>query len=275
MTQILSGILIVGLLATPSIGQEPSNSPIPVAAPQVTGASDAAAQPKEQAPKLHITGGIRAPKPLYQPEAVYPREARKKHLVGKCNIVLTVNTSGMPQDMHVTRCSNPVFASASLAATSKYRFNPGMTVEGKPVPVQVHVVIMFRLIGEPDVVDPIRYSLGTPPGTLTTGPDADGIYALTNAITSPTVTEFIDQGYGAAAFNMQGENSCEMLLTLDAKGKPDSASPIHCAPEKLESLAEKSLMASRYQPAMLEGKPVPVRLLVHMEYGDLPGHTNP
>ena len=223
-----------------------------------------------QVQKLDMKAGMHPPKAIYQPEAEYSPEARKKQIDGKCLISMIVDAHGMPQNVHVVRCSDPVFAQPSLTSTSKYRFNPALAAGGNAVAVVIEIEVDFRIDGLPEVADPIRLGFGSPPGTNSPGPDAAGTYPLMKGMSPPIITKYNDKGYGQMSFSREGKSPCEIVLTIDAKGKPSDAVVSKCEPEGLAVVAIKSLTASKYKPGQVNGKAVPTRTLIHLEYGDFP-----
>lgn len=220
--------------------------------------------------KLDLKSGMHAPTAIYQPEAEYSQEARQKFIDGKCLIAMVVDINGLPQNVHTVRCSDPTFAQPGLTSTTKYRFRPATSADGKPIAVLIYVEVDFQIDGAPKVVDPIRYGFATPPGITSSAPDANGVYPLTKGTTVPTITSYIDQGYGAMAFASEGKSACDITLTINAKGKPSDPVVLHCDREGLGAPAIKSLMASKYKPASLNGKTISIRALIHLEYGDFP-----
>jgi hypothetical protein len=182
---------------------------------------------------------------------------------------MIVDRKGVPESVHVIRCTDPVFAPMSLASTSRYRFQPATTADGRPVAVRISVEVNFQIDGGREINEPIRLGFGSPPGTVSSMPDANGIYTYSKAITPPAVIKFVDKGYSSTAFVREGNSPCELILTLDVKGKPVSAIPTGCEPQVLAQGAAKTLLASRYKPAVLGGSAIPVRVLVHLEYGEL------
>jgi hypothetical protein len=220
--------------------------------------------------KLDLKAGMHPPKATYQPEAEYSPEARQKHIDGKCLISMVVGINGLPQDVHVIRCSDRLFAQPSMASTTKYKFRPATKADGNPVAVEIFVEVDFRIDGAREVVDPIRSGFATPPGVTSSEPDTNGIYPLTKIETAPTFVMYKDQGYGTLAFSAKGRSVCEVILTIDVKGKPSHPAIYHCDRDGLAEPAMKSLLASKYKPAIKNGEPVSVRALVHLEYGDFP-----
>lgn len=209
-------------------------------------------------------GAVRPPRLLSNIEAEYPCEARQNGS-GMCSVALTVDVEGKPADVHLVRCTDPVFAKNRLLAVSKFRFAPATTPDGAPVAFSLTVIIDFHLegFGIPHV--PVRCGLGTPENTASTGRDSAGVYPLTKLRDPPVMTGFVDEGYEQAAFRLQGVGACDAVLTIDKKGKPSNLGAVHCERDFLEGPAAQSLLESRYTPGRLNGKAVPVRASVHLE----------
>jgi TonB family protein len=224
-----------------------------------TGANQQAGEPSEK---------VNPPRPLNQVDAEFSPEARQKSINGRCMVAVTVDTEGRPQEIHVVRCTDPVFAQSSLDAVGKYRFQPATAQGGKPVAANISVEISFRQNGGPDPGLPIRCGFSSPPGISSSAPDADGVYPLTKLVDSPTMEHFSDDGYGNLAFHLVGSGACDVVLTIDAKGKPTNEQAPHCEKTVLELPAARSLLKSRYKPGSMNGKAVPVRVSVHLELGE-------
>jgi hypothetical protein len=213
---------------------------------------------------------ISRPQPLNNVDARFSDEAREKRINGRCRGSITVDVRGMPQDIKLIRCTDPSFQASSLAAVGQYRFKPAMTPDGKPIPVKINVEISYHMDGGRDSGPPIRYRFSTPPGTTTSEPGPDGVYSLTQSATPPTMVKFTDERYGEAAFPLEGNGDCDILLTINAKGKASDAVVTHCEQPSLEKPAVQSLLKSHYKPGSVNGVAVPIRTSIHLEYGGVP-----
>ena len=80
------------------------------------------------------------------------------------------------------------------------------------------------------------------------------------------MVQFASKGFGQAAAVFPDGTACKVVLVIDAKGKPLNASISQCDKRTLEHPAIDSLMKSKFKPATLNGKEVPVRVLVYMMY---------
>jgi hypothetical protein len=214
------------------------------------------------------TKKINPPRQLNHVAAIFPDEARQKHINGRCLISLTVDVKGMPQEIEVVHCSDPSFEKNSSNAVAEYRFKPATTGEGNPVSSKIYIGIEFWIDGNTGPAMPISYAFSSPPGITSAAPDADGIYPLTELCAPPIITKFSDNGYGSAAFfSPKGNSACDIMLTISTKGKATDPKVTHCERPNLEKPAVASLLNSEYEPGMVNGKAVPMRASVHLEYG--------
>jgi TonB family protein len=88
---------------------------------------------------------VSAPVLIHSAEAEFPASARAKKdkFDGTCLIVLVVDASGMPRDVHVDRSLSPDFDANAIKAVKEYRFAPAKRA-GQPVAVALHVEVNFK-----------------------------------------------------------------------------------------------------------------------------------
>jgi TonB family protein len=219
--------------------------------------------------KQETTNNLNPPIPLNNIEAHYSNEARKKGINGRCIVSLIVDIQGNPKDIRLVSCTNPVFENTSLEAVAKYKFSPATTKkEGSPVPVQLAVEVEYKLYGLSEWRKMLHYNFTPPPGVSATDSGADGVYPFTKDATPPIMSKFEDKGYGAATFHrVTGNGACDIVLTIDVRGKASDPKVAHCDQPEFEEPAVKSLLKSEYQPGFVNGKAVPMRVSIHLEYG--------
>jgi hypothetical protein len=136
---------------------------------------------------------------------------------------------------------------------------------GKPVPASIFIVVTYTRSGGRDPRLLVESRLESPPGVASPIPDTGGVYPFTQGVAPPKMTHFSDQGFLEAAFNVPGNSPCDVLLTIDAKGRPTNAESTHCDKPSFDKLASQSLLKSHFEPGTVNGKPVPVRVIVHLE----------
>lgn len=251
MRRLCTISLSLALVVTPCLAQQSAQ---PSDHPQPAGQSSAKV--------------ANSPKVRNQVEPKIPREARRKHISGLCVVSLSVDTEGIPRDLHIKWCSDPSFEKPSLEALAKYRFDPATTQDRKPVPAKLSIEINFRLgrLNRPNMPQvPIRCESNPPPDAASQ-PSANGVYALTQAAVPPTLTWFSDEGYAATALTSEKKGACDILITIGVNGKASEAKVAHCQQPVLEEPAVQSLLDSKYKPGRMNGKAVPMRASIHLEY---------
>ncbi len=212
---------------------------------------------------------INPPIPINQLRPDLPDKMNVK-FNGRCAISLTVDVNGIPQNIKIIRCSNPLIATFFLNIVAKSRFKPATTQDGKPVAVEATELQSLKFSNGVDLGNLFHYGFGTPPGTTSSDSDANGVYPLTKFATKPILVKFSDEGYGNAAFPFAGNSVCDIVLTIREKGKASDPQVIHCERSALEKPAVDSLLKSKYKPGSVNGKVVPMRASIHLEYGDVP-----
>jgi TonB family protein len=99
--------------------------------------------------------GVSAPRLVFQREAEFSDEARRKHVTGNCMVALVVDVDGHVKNVRVVRSAadgqpEKLKAAAqtlddkAIEAVKQYRFEPAM-FEGRPVPVALNVEVNFKL----------------------------------------------------------------------------------------------------------------------------------
>jgi len=89
--------------------------------------------------------GLLNPVALYRPEPEYTDEARKIKLQGTVVLEVVVGRDGRPQIQKVLQALGLGLDEKAINTVSTWRFKPG-SMDGKPVPVLVHIYVSFRLL---------------------------------------------------------------------------------------------------------------------------------
>ncbi|MGD0831733.1 MAG: energy transducer TonB, partial [Terracidiphilus sp.] len=213
---------------------------------------------------------IHPPVRVNRPELKVPQSVAAKGINIQCAAYLTVREDGIPQDIRIIRCSDSDFAKYYLDYLTEYRYKPATTLEGKPIVGIVTERVSMQFSGGVNPKNIIRLVFSSPPGMNSSDPDANGVYPLTKAAVFPSMIQFSDNGYGDRAFAFTGNSPCDIVLTINAKGKASDPQVLRCYSPALEKPAVDSLLKSKYKPGSVNGKAVAIRASVHLEYGDIP-----
>lgn len=76
--------------------------------------------------------------PIVKVAPIYPRSAQTRGIEGYCVVSYTVTVTGAVRDPRVVECSSSLFRSASLRASTKFKYKPRV-IDGEPV--EVHGVL--------------------------------------------------------------------------------------------------------------------------------------
>jgi len=74
----------------------------------------------------------------------YTDDARKKHITGTCTLQVTIDTNGIPQNVHVVQSLDAGLDANAIEAVKQWRYKPA-TRNGVPVPFDSSIDVNFRL----------------------------------------------------------------------------------------------------------------------------------
>ena len=95
-----------------------------------------------------IGGPVSAPRAKHSPQPEYSKQALDAKYQGTCVLGMIVGTDGIPRDVKVTRSLGLGLDEKAIEAVKQWKFKPAMK-DGKPVAVQISVLVEFRLYDTP------------------------------------------------------------------------------------------------------------------------------
>lgn len=96
--------------------------------------------------------------------------------------------------------------------------------------------------------------------------EKDGIYRVTGPVLPPKLIHAPTPKYTAAARRARLEGRCILQLVVDTKGKPQNIRVKKSLDKGLDANAVKAARKYRFQPATMNGKPVPVEINVVVDF---------
>jgi len=97
-------------------------------------------------PVYRVTGDVRPPKHLGDDPSVYPKDAKKEHVVGPVVMEAVIDRTGQVDDVRVIESVDPRLSKAASDAVSTLRYLPA-TKNGEAVNVLFTITINFHLKG--------------------------------------------------------------------------------------------------------------------------------
>jgi len=146
------------LFLTPLAGMDRQQLPSPGDSRGKLSADREASAPRpnpDASGKYHVGDGVTVPRLVFAPDPEFTDKARRKKLVGRLVVSLTVDAAGKPQDVRVlhslaegvSKKLRPVALSqdeSAVKAVKEYRFEPA-EFQGKPVPVETTLEINYGI----------------------------------------------------------------------------------------------------------------------------------
>ena len=96
--------------------------------------------------------------------------------------------------------------------------------------------------------------------------DAQGVYRVGNGVSAPSIIRKQEPEYTprARAAKIQGTVLLEVVILPD--GTPDNMKILHSVDPDLDAKAIECTRSWRFRPALKDGKPVPVRIMIEVNF---------
>lgn len=209
--------------------------------PMRTGAQTAEPQPVKPG------NGVSSPRLVSDRKPTYTADAMRRGVQGVVLLECVVEPDGTATNVRVTRPLDPGLDESAVQALREWRFTPGVR-EGKPVRVLVEVEMAFTLRAD--------------------GPSLDAPEVLRpgGGVTTPTVLQEVKPEYPAA----KREAGIAGTVTLDCvvlpNGRVGDTRVTRALDPELDRQAIAALRQWRFTPGSRDGKPVPVRVSVDIDF---------
>ena len=260
MLRLWMTVLLTAAASLPSAAQQQSPTEPPETIEKVGG----------DVTPPHVTFSVQAPPTEYD---------RTQGVDGVCTLSLVVDAHGKPQNIKPIHCIDRQEAAWSVNALRQYDFDPARK-NGKPVAVQITFEVNFHFNSPGPEKSSwcnatkggkslLSYAFRSPPGAVSTTPDANGIYSYSPELSAPGIASFFDDNFCETSDAAFTTSKCNVVLTIAEDGKLTDLQSPHCSSEQLEKPFASSIRKSRFEPGLSNGKPVPMRLFFFLEFNPL------
>lgn len=258
------------------------------AQPQDSSPAPAAAKPVRE--RVYYAGpGVAAPK-LIPPQIPLEKIHDCKKLDGTPVIEVIVDAEGNPAAPQVMRAAEGNLNQAALLLVARDRFKPG-THAGAPAAVEVQIEVDLKTCsryapeGENGVYtlaalrkQPVQRVTVLPPpppevlsaldaGRGTTPADEPaGVERVGGGVSAPVPLNSVEAQYTPAARRAKIKGICIVQIIVGADGLPQDPRILKSLDPGLDQEAVKAVMRYRFKPAMREGRPVPVRITLEINF---------
>ncbi|HME59198.1 MAG TPA: energy transducer TonB [Terracidiphilus sp.] len=223
--------------------------------------------------------GVTAPELLPVTQTPIPNEKCKKKVKSMIPISLYVDAEGVPRDLNLLYPKELKLDEMALKIVAADWFKPG-TYKGLPVPVAETVVVtLYACMAEKkdssgQQTDQVRlWSLPEQNAIpLQKSPEIDDIASIgalekvggkvsAPVIVHSVVPEFTDEARRAKYWGV-----VLVSIIVDAQGMPRDLHVVHPIGMGLDQKAIEAVKKFRFKPAMKDGKPVPVKVTIEVNF---------
>ncbi len=96
--------------------------------------------------------------------------------------------------------------------------------------------------------------------------DADGVYNVGGDVRPPVVLSSVDPKFTEQARKKKISGDVQVSLIVDAEGLPQNVHVVKGIGMGLDEKALEAVRGYRFKPALKDGIPVPVRLLINVNF---------
>ena len=212
--------------------------------------------------------------------ALYPDVPPERAFSGVVTVSMVVSADGVPLEASVVEPGDSAFDAATLTAVGVLRFVPGK-VGGRNVPVRVMLPVTWAYRDE------------APPAELAA---ADAEQArLDSALVArfgeimgmemvsdppqptniPTFQRALTELYPANLRDTGGSGSVTVEFVVGVDGRPYNIHVVRTTSDAFSQATVQAVQRLRFRPARLDGRPVPVRVTLPVEWQAEPGWGRP
>ncbi len=210
--------------------------------------------------------------PIKIQKADYPLLAAQKQLQGEVRVKVLVSETGDVESAKVIS-GDPILADSALNAVRRWKFKPFIR-DGKPVKIYTEVPFDFAFsdkIMEKGVskdlsatADTPKQNTQTPAPSNSTGSTPRSVHIAAGIIQGHLIHQ-VAPVYPAEARRDEIQGVVVLQVVINKEGRIDDVKYIS-GPKQLVQSAIGAVQQWRYQPYTLNGEPVSIETLVHVNF---------
>ncbi len=202
----------------------------------------------------------KAPALISQLKPDYPREAKLQDIQGKVFLKLLIDEKGNVAKAKVEKGVNSLLDKSALNAAKKAKFSPAMSKD-KPVKVWVVLPIAFKLDVGIDIKKDQSIEKGKPESGEYPGPNE-----FVQVEKLPEFKSGEKPSYPEEAKKNGIEGKVFMKVLVDKEGLPKKAIVIKSDNAIFNQSATEAAMKSKFSPALQNGKPIAVWIVLPYKF---------
>lgn len=281
--RVALGVLLAAMILGPAWSQGQNAPPAKQATPPATQAEQPAQAASDSKPVPAMVGGaFQQATLIHMVQPVYPKEAKEAGISGTVVVKGTIARDGSLQQVEYV--SGPEeLRQAAIDAVTQWRYSPA-TLAGKPVEVDTSINVVFAL-KKTDEGAPRAAPLGTP-GDSSAAASQRGVDASNG---KGPLTPLLPTGIAPAPIRVGGNVQASNLVHRVNAVYPEEAKRAHVSgtvvlhviiardgtvetvdiisgPKELVGAAVDAVKQWRYEPTLLNGRPVEVETTIQVGF---------
>ena len=188
---------------------------------------------------------------LEHPPIRYPDSLKVAGIGGRVLIEAIIDPTGLADSasVRIVSSSNPAFEAGALEVVRASTYRPGM-LDGRAVPVRVRI--------------PLNYAVSSGQRI----PLPPGVYSEDSVTERPQLLSRPEPRYPDSLRTAGTFGGAVVVAIVDSTGHVDSASVrvVFISHPGFEAPAREAVLASSYSPGRLNGRAVPVMLLIQLKW---------
>jgi TonB family protein len=198
-------------------------------------------------------------------EPVYPEDARKAKLSGIVVLHAIIGKDGMIKNLAVI--SGPKeFQRSAIDAVQHWTYKPYL-LNGEPTEVDTTITVNYALTPSP-APEPSPAPNPSASNTQSSATPNQAMHIGGN-IKKPIVIYQANPEYSQQAKAAKFSGNVEVYLWVDTNGRPSHIRVVKGVGMGLDEKAVQAVRQYRFEPATLDGKPVPVDLYIDVNFAIL------
>ena len=192
-----------------------------------------------------VNGEVVPPKLIHPVPVIYSEQMRQLNSQGTCLLYVAVGADGIPTTSTLLMPLNEPFDKATIEAANQMRFEPA-TLHGNPSPVKLWVEASY-ITNDLNAQLPTAIHYGDP-------------------ITPPVPLNTVAADYSKKSRKAKIQGVVVVSLIVTADGLPTDMQIKQHLADDLDQSALNAASKYRFRPATLDGKPVPLRISVEVNF---------
>jgi TonB family protein len=208
---------------------------------------------------VRVSSGVMRALVLTQPPPIYPDIAKAAHVQGVVVLHAIISKEGKVEQLSVVSGS-PMLQQSAIDAVQQWTYRPFL-LNGQPVEVESTINVNYTFGG------PITFSLvdQDEPVELT---DAAGtpVRRIGGGISPPELAIQVAPEFTPEAKKAKFHGSVVVGCIIDEQGLPEDVHIVRGIGQGLNDKAIEAVKQYKFKPAMEDGKPVPVKLNIEVNF---------